>query len=415
MNCIEVKNLLHDYYDELLPDVMQKELESHIKECNGCKVTIGRFDKYFKEIDSLPSTINPSKNLVKQISLKFTDDNNNISKKHSADGIDNSVIKKLKKSRTLFAIPDNPVISFRKKSIENKSNKVTSSSRKKRVRQSVFAVNRLIKKILFRVVLFIILAVGGFLLYNLLKNNSDPWQIELKSGQHTLNGKVDNKFKIFSGDNIVTDNATELRLIIPDIAVYELGINSAVTVKEALLDENEIILHNGEVTVAAWSQTSFANVEVRSIKIVQHRSSYFVRIDPNSSILTVKVFNGDVSLTSIREKLRVAKNYICVINPNNKFGIPIREDAKQDFKKAVLMYQNGNNESVILQTITSLATKEDAFTLLDILLKERIFFDEVYSGLKKYFPSPPEVTKDGLKQRLPEMYDLWWQDINRKL
>jgi hypothetical protein len=221
----------------------------------------------------------------------------------------------------------------------------------------------------------------------------------------------DSSFEINSGETISTDEGSEVRVIIPNVALYTLGKSSSMTVKKAFNDENKVILHNGSLKVVSWNPDAFVNVGFRSINLTQYQSSFDIEISSESNEIALSVKTGDVWLESIREKLRVAKKYAIVISPHNKFGIPVREKANKDFKKAVTLYEQGNTELAIIQTITSLAIDEDALTLLEVLRQERIFFEEIYHKLVDFFPPPSTVNKEGLKQRNSSDYNFWWEEI----
>jgi hypothetical protein len=408
LSCDEVKNLINDYFDDLLPEVMQKEIESHIKECNSCKNLEKKYNNYFKAIEELPVNINPSINISRKLSLS-TEESETISEKEKTL-LKGTVIKRLK---TQTKIVEPPLI---KQKIDQYSQQTVIRGKKKqrlhkKLKKVSFSKNNEIRNYLFNISYVVFISLIVYMVYVLLKDSSDPWAIEIKTGNYKVNGSFDSSFELNSGETISTDEGSEVRVIVPNTALYTLGKNSSMTVKKAFNDENKVILHNGSLKVVSWNPDAFVNVEFRSINLTQYQSSFDIEILSESNEIVLSVNSGDVWLESIRENLRVAKRYALVISPHNKFGIPVREKANKDFKKAVTLYEQGNTELAIIQTITSLAIDEDALTLLEVLRQERIFFEEIYHKLVGFFPPPSTVSKDGLKQRNSSDYNFWWEEI----
>jgi hypothetical protein len=387
---------------------MQKEIESHIKECNSCINLERRYNSYFKAIEELPITINPSINISRKLTLTSEESETTTEKEKTV--IKGTVIKRLK---TQTKIVEPPVII---QQIENQSKKTVLGAKKKfklqnRLKWAYKNYNPQTRSTIIYAGYVFLISMIVYMTYVLLKDSSDPWAVEIKTGSYKINGNFDNSFEISSGETISTDEVSEVRIIIPDVAMYELGKKSSITVKKAFNDENKVMLHNGSLKVVSWNPDAFVNVEFRSINLTQYQSSFNIEIFSESNEIVLDVKTGDVLLESIRENLRVAKKYKCVISSHNKLGIPIRENANTDFKKAVSLYELGNTELAIIQTITSLAIDEDALTLLEVLRQERIFFEEIYHKLVGFFPPPQTVSKDGLKQRNPGDYNSWWEEI----
>jgi len=407
LSCDEVRNLLNDYFDDLLPGVMLKEIELHIKECNSCKNLERKYNNYFKAIEELPLTINTSVNIMRKFSFAEESEAANKKIKIVSKG---TVIKRLK---TQNRVPDTSPI---KQKIEQFSEKTTLRAKKKskllkRLKRAAQNYNPKTKSVLYNISYVILSSLIIYMVYLFLKDSSDPWSVEIKTGSYKINGMFDSSFEINSGETISTDEGSEVRVIIPNVALYTLGKSSSMTVKKAFNDENKVILHNGSLKVVSWNPDAFVNVGFRSINLTQYQSSFDIEISSESNEIALSVKTGDVWLESIREKLRVAKKYAIVISPHNKFGIPVREKANKDFKKAVTLYEQGNTELAIIQTITSLAIDEDALTLLEVLRQERIFFEEIYHKLVDFFPPPSTVNKEGLKQRNSSDYNFWWEEI----
>lgn len=408
MSCDEVKNLINDYFDDLLPEVMQKEIEAHIKECGSCKNLEKKYNSYFKTIEALPVNINPTNNISRRLTLSPEDSEPTNSKEKTA--VKGTVIKKLK---TQTKIVEPPLV---KQKMAQYAKKSSVRGKKKlklhdRFENFSFGKNSQMRNYVYNASYVVFVSLIIYMVYILLKDSSDPWAVEIKSGTYKINGSFDSSFELNSGETISTDEQSELRVIVPDVAMYELGKNSSMTVKKAFNDENKVLLHNGSLKVVSWNPDAFVNVEFRSINLTQYQSSFKVEIFSESNEIVLSVNTGDVWLESIRENLRIANQYTCIISPHNKFGIPVRAKANQDFKKAVSLYEQGNTELAIIQTITSLAIDEDALTLLEVLREERIFFEEIYHKLVEFFPPPPTVSKDGLKQRNSSDYNFWWEEI----
>ncbi|HRI47996.1 MAG TPA: zf-HC2 domain-containing protein [Ignavibacteriaceae bacterium] len=404
MTCNEFRNLLNDYFDDLLPEIMQKQIELHLKECSSCRSHQKKFENYFKAVEELPLTINPETNLSRRLIIDGEDEASSKPKPE----LKGTVIKRLKTQTRVSGANKESDDKILIKTPKPKKKKVQLKSK---IKSAAKAYDAKTKNILYNSSYVILISLLVYMVYILLKDSSAPWTIEIKNGTYKLNGQYDNSYKIDAGESISTDEVSEVRLIIPEIAVYELGKNSSLTVKKAYNDENKVVLHNGSLAVSAWSPKAFVNVEFRNINLTQYQSSFSLNIDSESNNIILTVNTGDVTLESIRENLRVPKKHTCVIAPNNKFGIPVREKANKDFKRAVELYEQGNSELAIVQTITSLASDEDALTLLEVLRLERIFFEEIYHRLVGFFPPPPTVSKEGLKQRNSSDYTNWWEEI----
>jgi F0F1-type ATP synthase assembly protein I len=382
MTCEELKNLINDYFDNLLDDETKEEFEKKLEECKDIKNGLDFYTNFLFNVQKYCAICNVPTNLLANIEKKIIE------------------LKEQEQAAELIE----------KKLSEEKITKKTIST-------TAFADITLKPAVKFKPtkpLFLIVLVVAIFYLFNTTPSTA-PWVIQSIKGTFGINGKLSTSVEINEGSNISTDHSSLVRLKVAKEGIIELEPLTEIKILEALQNRNIIILIQGRMKVFNTTDDPSFIVETQAAIIKDEGSDFIITQDTNKN-LRVEVFDGFIKIKSVNKEINLSSNYVCGIILGKIPGIPYHKDATQILKEKLLSIYKSNGKYNLLVDLLNEIREDDALTLWYLLkivneADRKLIFTKLYD----YFPTPEGVTRSGILNLNDEMFQLWWEEIEWQL
>lgn len=395
MKCDKVKSYLDEYYDGTLPDDFNENISDHLAECDKCNSEYKLLSNFLQQTSRLQSGVKAPEDILDKIADQLM----KIPSKTSLDENESGELRTEKAEKVL------------KKRMQKR--KKGPAKRKKNLKKSKSEFSKKIEK-LIPVFIGLAVVIGGYLYYENSLNNS-PWEIELISGNYTINGfEVDNK-KLNEGDVLSTLGNTRLRINIPEMGFSLLEDSTSVILVEAKKGENVLKIYSGSMQVESEKFPPGFTLQTDFASIVDLGSSFRLRFITFNEI-ELEVENGEVDIFCGEENLKLIVDHLCRVSENRGISIPYHINSSTEFKQALFVFERDKKNIFSLNTMLSESEDFNAFTLWSLLkIADPSNRGAILYEMQSSFPLPPNVTSEGIISLDDEMLELYWREIEWQL
>ena len=389
----EVRNLMHDYFDDLLSADERSTIESYLEE----------FDDIAKEYELLRKLLDKAQTLP--IGIKTPD---TILKKVSDELLTKSLEKiESDKQKKLRELTENTEKEGEKRKKLKKNGGVTSSQ----ISEPSSVASKKFPKKIFIIALVILLCIAGYFAYDYFVTNL-PWQLRAEYGQYQIGPNISSKQVLDEQEILSTLDSSKVAVTIPNAGRIELRSFSSIRLIKGKDKDNIISLLSGKLDAKCKIDDPRLTIKTLPVNIIAKGGNFSVGVGDQGDV-NVKTQNGIVQLESSKEKLILIQDHSCKVMPNGNIGIPYHIDAEPEFVKLVLNISFDEQEIFNPAQILALATPLDGITLLYLIKEIKNPSDRltVYQKLVEFYPPPPGITQQGIINLDPEMYEIWLNDI----
>jgi hypothetical protein len=389
----EVRNLMHDYYDNLLSADEKSRIESYLEEFEDIAKEYELLRKLLDKAQTLPIGIKTPKSVLEKVSDELLT--------KSLEKIESDKQKKLRE------LTENTEKEGEKRKKLKKIGGITSSQISE---PSSVSSKKFPKKILI-IVLVLLLCIAGYFAYDYLITNL-PWQLRAEYGQYQIGPNISSKQTLNEQEVLSTLDSSKVALTVPNAGRIELRSFSSVQLIKGKDKDNIISLLSGKLYAECKIDDPRLTIKTLPVNIIAKGGDFSVDVDDQGDV-NVKTQNGIVLLESSKEKLLLIQDHVCKVKPNGNIGIPYHIDAAPELVQ--LIYAASFDEQKVFNPaqILALATPLDGITLLYLIkeINNRSDRSAIYQKLSEFYPPPPGITQEGIINLNEEMFETWLNDI----
>lgn len=354
MTCDEVVNILSEFADGELDQRSSAAVTEHVRTCPGCAKEYQRILSLKRDLRSLPASMLPSRDLWTGIA---------------------------------------PALNVKPTSSRNES--VASAS----TRLSPLSL-------VWRVAAVFVAVVGGFLAG--LPDSNVGWNVQRLVGQTAINGEyIENRDRLIPGEELVTESGSTAEVEIADIGTALVLPGSRLRIMSTSQEQHRLQLSLGSIRASVWSPPRVFVVETPTAVAVDLGCSYDLAVD-STGATRLLVTGGEVSLESASRWSIVMAGYICETRPGYGPGTPYLMDSDPAIVSLLHGFDFGEADPSFASRLSRLATRDEATTLVHLLMRTRgETFDTLFTVLSRFYAPPEGVTREGLLARDKQMFETW--------
>lgn len=289
------------------------------------------------------------------------------------------------------------------------SEKADKSSQKVRSSHRINITNT---KQLIYLILFLILLSGGYYFYNFIFSEREPWNLTIfDSGK--INGKaVSGNAKLIIGDRF-ENGKEETKISIPHFGHLVVSPNSILERHSPGETQLTIKLISGSVLYESFQSLKQILIEAAGVKIQNYylgSSALITKYDERNAGVNVNA--GAMELNIKNSFIVIPENYIGGGVRNNKLLLPFSKKATLEYEDDIILFNDDNNNNNAVSNIIKNSTKEDAYTLWNLLLLcNNEIRNSVYEKLELFVSLPEGITKDKILQKDKKSMLRWFDTI----
>ncbi|MBU1097146.1 MAG: hypothetical protein KKB34_11745 [Bacteroidetes bacterium] len=391
MNCDELKIFSDDYLEDLLPKNLRIEFEQNIVNCEEENEYLETCKKIKNHISEMPLTFDPPPQIISDLTDKLMQ----LSDSAEKVKIEPETLKKIEK---------------RSRKTESKIETFEAPA-KKIVKQKKSAISKI------SMLLVILIVFLGALSYYFIRvfNNSGPWKATSLNGSVSINNNNVKQLNVNQGDRITTVVNSSAKIIIPMEGEISLGKNSSILITETKQTTNSIVFNSGSISFTPISDNPNFEVVYNDLIVNGMNGTFSMQIDSIGQCI-IEVEKNKIEVITKKDRLKLSKNYFCIIQSNNVIMFPFHNKSNEEFRNELYRLSININDIGLLSSVLLKARETDALTLLRILeLSMKGNREMIYQKLANFFPPPVKVSREGIINGDVEMLKLWWNDISWQL
>lgn len=394
----EVKNLVHDYFDNLLSPEEKSRIESYLEEYEDTAKEYELLKKLLTKAELLPIGIKTPDTLLGKIS----------------DELHSKSLEKIEedKQKKLRQLTENT------EAVGEKRKKISKSLDSKRAsgftssNDTDAAKTKFTKPLIILVVL--LMAVGAYFLYDFLNTNL-PWQLKLEYGNYQIE-TAGQKSSIDIEETLTTFDSTKVTMIIPNAGRVDVGSFSSLKVIKGKDSDNIFLLVLGKI----YGNCKIDNPKLRiktNLADLEVIAGRFILELNNSGDLNLVTNNGKLKVTTPSREILLVKDHRLKILANGNTGIPIHLKTNAQLAEIIEQFSFGDSKVIDHGLILQLATPIDGLTLLHLIMKAKTIEERVpiFEKLSEFYPLIPGLTKEGILNLDKTMLAQWQRDIEWQL
>lgn len=385
----EVRNLMHDYFDNLLPQEERSSVESYLEEYEDVAQEYELMSKLLVKAESLPIGIKTPDTIIKQISNELLSKSLEKSEKRKQDRIREITEKSDKKSK--------------KKVV--KDQKETAGNGELQTKKAPF--------LKYIIVLFVLiaLAAGGYFVLKMLDTNL-PWTIKAEYGQYQINGIYTPTNELKLNNTLTTFDSTRVTILVPDAGRVFVNSFTMVKVVQGNDVENIISLQSGSLDVKCRIDEPNLKIETMPAMLNSIGGDYKVSTYSQENV-KIETGNGAVKILNPTEELTLIQRHVCEVKGNGEIGIPYHVNANEELVTLINKAAFDKNAVINYSPILELASSTDGISLFYLMKETKNEADRlaIYMKLNELFPAPPGITQEGIMSLNERMLNTWREDI----
>ncbi len=384
----EVKELMHDYMDDLLSAEDRSTVDSYLEEYEDIAKEYELLNKLLEKAEALPVGIKPPEDLMKKVSNEL---------------LSFSIEKVAKNKQTKLQ-----EFTEKSDSSEKRDDEKVKKVKKESAPKSTGAT---LKAMLILIVLGIV-SIGGYFFYDMLIDNF-PWKLKAEYGQYTVNGAFANSNQITGKDQITTFDSSRVAVNIPNSGKLILESFTSIKIIQGKDSENIIALDNGRLEAEVKIDEPALKITTPPVALISLGGEFSIEI-LNSGEVFVQTRNGLVNLKSNIEDLLLIQDHKCKISLAGEIGIPIHNEASEEMRQLIEQAGFGNDAIINYSLILDKASPQDGVTLFYLLKDANNKADRaaIFDKLNNMYPVPPGVTKQGIVNLKDKMLEQWLSEID---
>ncbi|PKL89103.1 MAG: hypothetical protein CVV23_06740 [Ignavibacteriae bacterium HGW-Ignavibacteriae-2] len=391
MNCDELKIFSDDYLEDLLPNNLRIEFEQNIVNCEEENEYLETCKKIKNHISEMPLTFDPPPQIISDLTDKLMQ----LSDSAEKVKIEPETLKKIEK---------------RSRKTESKIETFEAPA-KKIVKQKKSAISKIS---MLLVILIVFLAALSYYFIRVF-NNSGPWKVTSLNGNISINNNNVKQLNVNQGDRINTEVNSSAKIIIPMEGEISLGKNSSILITETKQTTNSIVFNSGSISFTPISDNPNFEVVYNDLIVNGMNGTFSMQIDSIGQCI-IEVEKNKIEVIKKKDRLKLSKNYFCIIQSNNVIMFPFHNKTNEEFRNELYRLSININDIGLLSSVLLKARETDALTLLRILeLSMKGNREMIYQKLANFFPPPVKVSREGIINGDVEMLKLWWNDISWQL
>jgi hypothetical protein len=391
MNCDELKIFSDDYLEDLLPNNLRIEFEQNIVNCEEENEYLETCKKIKNHISEMPLTFDPPPQIISDLTDKLMQ----LSDSAEKVKIEPETLKKIEK---------------RSRKTESKIETFEAPA-KKIVKQKKSAISKIS---MLLVILIVFLAALSYYFIRVF-NNSGPWKVTSLNGNISINNNNVKQLNVNQGDRINTEVNSSAKIIIPMEGEISLGKNSSILITETKQTTNSIVFNSGSISFTPISDNPNFEVVYNDLIVKGMNGTFSMQIDSIGQCI-IEVEKNKIEVIKKKDRLKLSKNYFCIIQSNNVIMFPFHNKTNEEFRNELYRLSININDIGLLSSVLLKARETDALTLLRILeLSMKGNREMIYQKLANFFPPPVKVSREGIINGDVEMLKLWWNDISWQL
>jgi hypothetical protein len=212
------------------------------------------------------------------------------------------------------------------------------------------------------------------------------------------------------GEALQTDSSSEAQVKIANIGQLTVDRNTRIRLLVTHADEHRIAVDRGKVEAMTWAPPRLFIVETPSATAVDLGCRYTLEVDDDGSSL-LHVTLGLVALERDGRETIVPAGAFCRTRSGSGPGVPYFEDSSAEFQsllEQVDSLSEGSERRLRLESLIRESRARDALSLWHLLPRlDPHSRGLIYDRLVRFFPPPPEVTREGIAALDPGMLDAW--------
>lgn len=238
------------------------------------------------------------------------------------------------------------------------------------------------------------------------------WQVAKLEGSVSLNGRATSTSSpLFTGQSLRTGPASTVTLAAGDFGELTVAPNSELRVLHSAAGSQRLRLNRGVLHAFIWAPPAQFVVDTPAARAIDIGCEYTLSVDAQGNG-AIQVQMGWVAFQFENRESFIPAGATCTTLARKGPGVPVFEDAPEDFRHAVDAY-NLNSDPTALHQILALARPRDGLTLWHLL--SRVSAAErghVFDRFATLVPIPHQVTREGILALNPGMIDLCWNALN---
>ena len=280
----------------------------------------------------------------------------------------------------------------------------------------------LIPRLAAAAVILLAISLGAyFYLHPTNPGEAGPaWNVSTLEGRPQIGSRTispaNSSTKFHVGETLTTDSAS--RASISEFLLGEIRVepNSRVRLLESGPHRKRLQLEVGTIHAAIWAPPTQFVVDTPSATTVDLGCRYTLQVAPDGSG-TIRTTLGWVGFHLNGRDSFIPAGAMCSTRPVVGPGTPYFEDASSTFREGLAQFDaapaDSPEQSAALSAILPQARARDALSLWHLLSRtsgnDRA---KVYDRLAALVPPPRRVTRDGILQLDPHMFDLYWNALH---
>ena len=248
-----------------------------------------------------------------------------------------------------------------------------------------------------------------FIVGNLVQNVT--WKADSYSQITGENGTFKNT-EIGVGDILKTKINEKLKIDIQSVGDISLHSNTAVEILNCELDNNQLKLVSGEISLNTDIYYNRFSVKVADAVIHDYGSSSTISYLPELNKKRINVNRGGVKVQIDKQIIPVPEDYIYIFGDITSFNKHCSAKYIKHLRKLKIPISISHD----LGNVLSYSTKKDAITLWVLLNNaDMVARNMIYKKITSYFKLPANTTESGLLSRNPKMMQLLLDDMEWQL
>ena len=376
MSCDNIKNLLDEYVDGLLPENARQDVDAHLEGCSNCREDLSRLRALLARAADLPKNIEPPRDLWPDIESRLAG-------------------QKLVKNRLarVFTLRRDGTLKL-DRALPSTINKINLGH--------WFA-----QSARFAIAAMALIAIGGGIwLY--VQSRQVSWEVASLQGLPQIgNEPVAQTGRLSVGEWLETDSSSQAMITVGMIGRVKIEPQTRIRLLRARLTDHRLDLARGKMHATIWAPPRLFIVETPAALAVDLGCEYTLEVDQHGAGL-LHVTSGYVALEQKERESVVPAGALCAMRPGIGPGTPYSETASDAFKEALSRIDFEDAGDDALDIVLSQTRFADTFTLWHLLIRvEPSQRPRVYDRMVELIPPPEGVTRDGVLRGDKKMLDKW--------
>jgi FecR protein len=252
----------------------------------------------------------------------------------------------------------------------------------------------------------------GVAAYWWTRTPKQQWQVVRVEGSPAIGSRrIGNTARIAEGQWLQTDGSSRALLNVGDIGTVQVDPNTRLRIVAARPREQRLALAHGGISATVNAPPRLFFVDTASSTAVDLGCAYTMNVDDSGNGV-LRVTLGWVSLEWNGRESMVPAGASCLTRRKIGPGMPVFDDATEQFKKAVEAFDFDKGGDIALDSILSEAHVRDTLTLWHLLSRvDASQRSRVYNRMIALVPLPAGLSADKILRLDREELDRWNQEL----